>query len=245
MQKFKEQLPALLVIAVLLVGTAAWTLNRLAAREDSALLPLHDENQALKAQVDDARHQLEATNLLLRETIARGNATDVEAQNLDNRRMDALADAIARKVVPAIPGPKTPEEAVRMRNEELDEVSTLTAQKIGPMLDRMNQGQVSAQQTIAQDQEKIQTLDNCLQATQAAAQNAVSLSNQISSLYLDSVNNQGVLVRVADLPADIIKDAFTGHFITGDRKRAEEDLNRKLDQIEKQLNAIQEQADRS
>ena len=49
--------------------------------------------------------------------------TDEEIQKLNGERMDALAEAIAKKVQPYNPLPKSPEEAERMQNEQVDKVS--------------------------------------------------------------------------------------------------------------------------
>src|SRR5581483_7648637 len=131
-QKFKEQIPAVIVTALLVIGGAFWlhmqTVNEMALKQQQELQPLREQNDALKAASDENRRQIEATNKLLKEAISKREAdvfrTDEEVQKLNAERMDALAEAIAKKVQPFNPLPKSPEEAEKQQNEQVDKVST-------------------------------------------------------------------------------------------------------------------------
>lgn len=143
------------------------------------------------------RHQIEVTNTLVKDAIAKREAdmfrTDVEIQQLNAERMDALAEAIAKKVQPYNPLPKTPEEAEQMQNEQVDKVSSRMAEKIQPILAEMSKDQNLTRESIAAYSQKItdqvgsvltselaknQQLNNNLQATQAVAQDSLALSHE-------------------------------------------------------------------
>src|SRR5690348_13529604 len=101
-QKLKEQFPAIIVTALIITGAAFWlhrkTVNDMTLRQQAELAPLREQNDALKAASEENRQQIEATNKLLRDAIARKEAdmfrTDEELQKLNGERMDALAEAI-------------------------------------------------------------------------------------------------------------------------------------------------------
>src|SRR3954463_12048849 len=125
-QKFKEQIPAVILTALLVIGGAFWfhqqTVNQLSARQQADLAPLREQNDALKAASDENRKQIEATNRLLKDAISKREAdrfrTDQEMDKLTGERMDALAAAIAKKVQPYNPMPKSAEEAEKMQNDQ-------------------------------------------------------------------------------------------------------------------------------
>ncbi len=81
-----------------------------------------------------------------------------------------------------------------------------------------------------------------MQSTQAAAQDAIKLSHEISALYLDSAKSEGVIVRLVSLPADLIHDAAGGNIIDSrTRDRTQKQLDEKMKQIEQRLNDVQNQ----
>src|SRR5579862_6137777 len=129
--KLKDQLPAIILTAVLIAGAAFWlhtrTVSEMKDVEEAQLRPLREQNDALKASAEENRQNIEATNKLLKEAISKREAdmfrTDDELQKLNGERMDALATAIAKKVQPYNPLPKSPEEAEKMQNEQVDKVS--------------------------------------------------------------------------------------------------------------------------
>jgi hypothetical protein len=262
-QKFQEQIPALILTALLIVGGAFWlhkeTVKDMTAQQQLELSPLRQANDALKAQAEDNRRQIETTNKLLREAIAKREAdmfrTEEELQKLNVERMDALAEAIAKKVQPYNPLPKSPEEAEKMQNEQVDRVSTRMSERIQPILAEMAKDQNLTRDSIAQYSQRIsdqvgnvltaelaknQALNNNLQQTQAVAQDALKLSHEITALYLSSFKDQGLITRLLTLPANVVKDATSLSIVnSSDRKKIEEQLVAKMAEIDRRLMEIQ------
>lgn len=265
-QKFKEQIPAVLLTALLVIGGAFYihqqTVSQMAARQQLELEPIRIANEALKAQNDDNRRQMEATNKLLKDAIATREAdlfrTEEEMQKLNGERMDALAEAIAKKVMPFNPLPKSAEEADQMQNEQVDKVSSRMAERIQPILAEMSRDQNLTRESISQYSDRIsaqvgsvlanetaknQQLNNNLQATQAVAQESLKLSHEVTALYLSTFKDQGLITRLLTLPANVVKDAASLSIVSSsDRKKKEEELAAKMAEIQKRLDAIQAQA---
>jgi hypothetical protein len=172
--------------------------------------------------------------------------------------MDALADAIAKKVQPYNPLPKSAEEAERMQTEQVDKVSTRMAERIQPILAEMSKDQNLTRDSIVQYSQRIsdqvgtvltaelaknQQLNNNLMETQAAAQDALKLSHEITALYLSSFKDQGLITRLLSLPANVVRDAASLSIVTNsDRKKVEEQLVNKMAEIEKRLTELHTQA---
>lgn len=265
-QKFKEQLPAVILTALLVIAGAFWlhqqTVREMAAKQTVELAPLRDANDALKVASDENRKQIEATNKLLRDAISKREAdmfrTDEELQKLNTERMDALAELIAKKVQPYNPMPKSAEEAERMQNEQVDKVSSRMSERIQPILAEMSKDQNLTRDSIAQYSQRIsdqvgnvltaelaknQQLNNNLQNTQAVAQDALKLSHEITALYLSSFKDQGLITRLLTLPANVVRDATSLSIVnSSDRKKVEERLVAQMAEIEKRLGELQSQA---
>src|SRR5215216_6199559 len=265
-QKFKEQVPAVILTALLVIGGAFWlhqqTVSQMANKQQTELAPLRDANDALKAASEENRKQIESTNKLLRDAIAKREAdmfrTDEEMTKLNAERMDALADAIAKKVQPYNPLPKSAEEAEKMQNEQVDKVSSRMADRIQPILSEMAKDQNLTRESIATYSQRIsdqvgtvltaelaknQQLNNNLQATQAVAADAMKLSHEITALYLSSFRDQGLITRLLTLPANVVRDAASLSIVSSsDRKKVEQDLINKMADIDKRLNTLQGQA---
>lgn len=261
-QKFKEQIPAIILTALLVVGGAFWihqqTVGQMAASQQAELAPLRQQNDDLKAASEENRRQIEATNKLLRDAISKREAdmfrTDEEMQKLNTERMDALAEIIAKKIQPYNPMPKSAEEAEKMQNEQVDKVSTRMADRIQPILSEMAKDQNLTRDSIAQYSQRIsdqvgnvltaelaksQQLNNNLQQTQAAAQDALKLSHEITALYLSSFKDQGLITRLLALPANVVKDAASLSIVnSSDRKKVEEQLVARMAEIEKRLSEL-------
>jgi hypothetical protein len=264
-QKFKEQIPAVILTALLVIAGAFWlhqqTVKEMVNRQQAELAPLREQNDALKAASEENRRQLEATNKLLKDAIAKREAdvfrTDEEVQKMNTERMDALAEAIAKKIQPYNPLPKTPEEAERQQNEQVDKVSARMAQRIQPIIAEMANDQHLTRDSIEKYSQRIsdqvgtvlatemnrnQQLNNNLQQTQAAAQDALKLSHEITALYLSSFKDQGLITRLLTLPANVVKDAASLSIVSSsDRKKVEEQLVGKMNDIEKRLIELQAQ----
>ena len=245
--KFRDQIPAVLVTTLLVTGAFAWMRSNSFKEQEAALAPLREQNEALRAQADVNRKQIEAATQLLREAIARHEGelfkTDVEIRKLNTERMNALASAIADKVEPILPGPKTPEELARIENDQIEKISSRTAEKLQTALtEAVNKQPAVTDATIKGYNGRIQQLNASLQATQAAAQDALKLSHEIAAMYLDTYSDKGMLVRVLALPTDIIRDVAAGDVIDArDRKKTERDLDEKMRAIERRLDEIRNQ----
>ena len=265
-QKFKEQILVIVVIVVIVVGAAFWlnqkTVIELQAQQELKLAPLREANDALKAKNEENRRSLESTKKLLTDAIAKRESdlfrTDEEIQKLNVERMDALAEAIAKKVQPYNPLPKSPEEAEKMQNEQVDKVSSRMTEKISPILAEMAKDQNLTRESIATYSQRIsdqvgnvltaelaknQVLNNNLMATQAAAQDALKLSHEITALYLSSFKDQGLITRLLTLPANVVRDAASLSIVSSsDRKKVEQELMTKMADIDRKLAEIQAQA---
>src|SRR3954465_8192842 len=264
-QKFKEQIPALLLTALLIVGVAFWLQQQAreaAEKQKAELVPLREQNDALRAASDENRRQLDATNKLLRDAISKREAdmfrTDQEMDKLNSERMNALAEAIAKKVQPYNPLPKSAEEAEKMQNDQVDKVSSRMADRIQPILAEMSKDQNLTRDSIANYSQRLsdqvgnvltaelaknQQLNNNLQETQAVAQDALKLSHEITALYLSSFKDQGVITRLLSLPANVVKDVASMSIVTSsDRKKIEEQLVTKMAEIDRRMSEIQAQA---
>ena len=265
-QKFKEQLPAVILTALLIIGGAFWlhqqTVNQMNAAQEAQIARQRESNDTLKAASDENRRQIEATNKLLRDAISKREAdmfrTDEEMQKLNTERMNALAEAIAKKVMPYNALPKSAEEAEKMQNEQVDKVSSRMTDRIQPILSEMAKDQNLTRDSISKYSQRIsdqfgnvltaelaknQQLNNNLQQTQAVAQDALKLSHEITALYLSSFKDQGLITRLLTLPANVVKDAASMSIVnSSERKKREEELVGKMAEIDRRLVEIQAQA---
>ncbi|HEY3755037.1 MAG TPA: hypothetical protein VGL42_02695 [Opitutaceae bacterium] len=265
-QKLRDQLPTILLTAVLvLAGAFTWSYyqsQREAQERDEELRPLREQNEALKSAAEANRREIAATNQLLKDAISRRDAevfkTDAEMQKLNSDRMNQLAEAIAKKMQPYNPLPKSPEEAERMQNAQVDKVSARMADRISPILQQMASDQHLTRDSIMQYSQRIsdqvgtvltaemaknQQLNNNLQETQAVAQDSLALSHEITALYLSSFKDQGLITRLLTLPAAVVKDATSMSIVnSSDRKKIEQDLVNRMNQIENRLEQIQAQS---
>jgi hypothetical protein len=241
------------------------TVSEMAAKQEAELVPLREQNESLKASAEENRRNIEATNKMLKDAISKREAdmfrTDEEIQKLNGERMDALAEAIAKKVQPYNPLPKSPEEAEKMQNEQVDKVSSRLQMKISPILTEMAKDQNLTRQSIEKYSQRIsdqvgtaltgemarnQKLNTNLLETQAAADDALKLNHELTALYLSTFKDQGIVTRLLMLPANVVRDAANFSIITSsDRKQVEQDLIVKENEIEKRLADIQAQAPKS
>ena len=265
-QKFKEQLPAVILTALLVIGGAFWvhqqTVNEMAAKQQTELMPLREANDELKKSSEDNRQQIAVTNKMLRDAISKREVevfrTDDELQKLNGDRLEALAEAIAKKIQPYNPLPKSAAEAEKVQNEQVDRVSTRMTERIQPILAEMAQEQNLTRDSISQYSQRIsdqvgnvltselaknQQLNNNLQQTQAVAQDALKLSHEITALYLSSFKDQGLITRLLTLPANVVRDAASLSIVnSSDRKKIEQQLVAKMADIERRLSDVQGQA---
>ena len=141
--KLKEQLPLVIVFLVGIAGAVYWlharTFADLSLRQQEIIANLRaDTNAELQASAEQTRRQIDAVNTLLKDAIdARASdmfLTDEEIATVNAEKMESLAAAIAAKIQPFNPLPKTPEEAARQQDQELDQVSAGIATRIEPIL---------------------------------------------------------------------------------------------------------------
>ncbi len=264
-QKIKDQLPTVFLTVIIVVASAFWihqrTVSEMAAKQQMELAPLREQNDALKVAAEDNRRQIEAVDKLLKDAISKRAAdvfmTDEEVAKLNAEKINQLAEAVAQKMQPYNPLPKTPEEAEQMQNEQVDKVSSRMAEKIQPILAEMSKDQNLTRESIAAYSQKIsdqvgtvltselaknQQLNNNLQATQAVAQDSLALSHEITALYISSLKDQGLLTRLLTLPANVVKDVAHFNIVEKrDKEKITQDLVDKMSEIEKRLADIQTQ----
>lgn len=264
-QKIKDQLPTVILTVIIVVASAYWihhqTVAQMAATQQAELAPLREQNDALKTAAEDNRRQIEALDKLLKDAISKRAAdvfmTDEEVAKLNAEKINQLAEAVAQKMQPYNPLPKTPEEAEQMQNEQVDKVSSRMAEKIQPILAEMSKDQNLTRESIAAYSQRIsdqigtvltselaknQQLNNNLQATQGLAQESLALSHEITALYISSLKDQGLLTRLLTLPANVVKDVANFNIVEKrDKEKIAQELVDKMADIEKRLGEVQAQ----
>jgi len=265
-QKLKEQIPALLLTAILVFGVAYWFNQQAiaeAAKQKEAITALREQTAAeMKASAEESRRHIESVNQLLKDAISKRSAdvfmTEEEVNKLNAEKVNALAEAIAKKVQPYNPLPKSPEEAEKLQNEQVDKVSSRMAEKISPILAEMSKDQNLTRESINGYSQRIsdqisgvltsemsrnQELNNQLLASQAVAQDSMKLSHEITALYLSSFKDQGLITRLLTLPANIVRDASNLSIVnSSERKKIEERLVTEMNALDKRVAEIQASA---
>jgi hypothetical protein len=263
-QKLKEQLPAVILTALLILGITYWFNQKAAAeaalKQQTEMAALREQTNAeMKASAEETRRHIESVNQLLKDAISKRAAdvfmTDEEVAKLNAEKVDALAEAIAKKVQPYNPLPKTPEEAEKMQNEQVDKVSFRMAERIQPILAEMSKDQNLTRESINGYSQRIsdqisgvltaemsrnQELNTQLLASQAVAQDSMKLSHELTALYLASFKDQGLITRLLTLPANVVRDAASLSIVNStDRKKVEERLVTEMNVLDKRLADIQ------
>jgi hypothetical protein len=262
-QKLKEQLPAILITVVVIIGVAFWSHQKAladAAKHQAAIDALREQHASeLKASAEETRRQIDGLTATLNSAIQKRASdafmTDDEIQKADQAKVDMLAEAIATKIQPFNPLPRSPEDAERIQNEQTDKVSSRMAEKIQPILSEMSRDQHLTRDSIAAYSQRIsdqigtvltsemarnQQLNNSLASTQIVARDSLRLSQEVTALYLASFKDQGLITRLLSLPANVVKDATSLSLVnSSDRKKMEERLFAQLNSIEQRLNAEQ------
>jgi len=260
--KLKDQIPAVIVTVVVLLLAGLFFYLKVSsdtAKQQAAMTALREQNNELRAASEDNRRQTEALNALLKDAIAKRAAdalmTDDEYAKVNAEKINRLAEAIATKIQPFNPLPKTPEEAEQLQNEQVDKVSTRMADKIQPILAEMANDQHLTRDSINAYSQKIsdqvgvvltaelaknQQLNNNLLASQAVAKDSLQLSHEVTALYLSTFKDQGLITRLLTLPANVIKDATSLSFVNStERRKIEARLVGEMNEIENRLNDVQ------
>jgi hypothetical protein len=263
-QKFKEQLPAVILTAIVIIGAAFWfyqqTVTELASKQQTEIAALREQTNAeMKASAEETRRHIESVNQLLKDAISKRQAdalmTDEEFAKVNAEKVNQLAEAIAQKIQPNNPLPKTPEEAEKIQNEQIDKVSTRMVDKISPILAEMSKDQNLTRESISGYSQRIsdqisgvltaemsrnQELNTQLLASQSVAQDSMKLSHEITALYLSSFKDQGLITRLLSLPANVVRDAASLSIVnSSDRKKMEERLVSEMNTLEKRLAQVQ------
>jgi cell division protein FtsB len=262
-QKLKEQLPAILITVLVIIGVAFWSHQKAladAAQHQAAIDALRDQHAAeLKASAEETRRQIDGLTATLNSAIQKRASdafmTDEEVAKVNEAKVDQLAQAIATKIQPFNPLPKSPEDAERIQNEQTDKISSRMADKIQPILAEMSKDQHLTRDSIAAYSQRIsdqiggvltaemsrnQQLNNNLASTQIVARDSLRLSQEITALYLASFKDQGFATRLLSLPANLVKDVTSLSLVnSSDRKKMEERLLAQLNSLEQRLNAEQ------
>jgi hypothetical protein len=257
--KLKEQIPLILILALIIGGAVYYANTRVAqlqAAQQEEIANLRQQHAAeLQASAEQTRRQIEAVNTLLKDAIEKRAAdafmTDAEFAKANEAKVNQLAEAIAQKIQPFNPLPKTPEEAERVQNEQVDKVSARLSERIQPILSDIAKDQNLTRESLAGYSQKIsdqvgiiltaelaknQVLNNNLSDTQGIARESLALSHELTALYLSSLKDQGVLTRLLSLPANIIRDASQLSVInSSEREKKEKELVAKMADIQKRL----------
>ena len=131
------------------------------------------------------------------------------------------------------------------------------AERIRPILDQMASDQHLTRDSIMQYSKRIsdqlgivltgemaknQQLNTNLQETQGVAQDSLALSHEITALYLSSFKDQGLITRLLSLPSNVVKDAASLSIVnSSEKKKIEQQLVDRMNQIDKRLAEIQAQ----
>lgn len=242
---FVAQIPAIILTAALVIGASAWMRDKESQERAADLAPLRAQNEALRVQADENQRQLEATTKLLKDALARHDGeifrSDEEIQKLNDDRVAQLADAVAKRVVPALPAVKSPAELEQLQAEQVDKVASRLTDNLQPVLRGLAASQnASADQRAQHYEQQVQQLNQELQTTQAAAQDALKLTHEVSALYVDSFKDQGVVMRLFSLPANLLIDTANLNLVTSrDRAKREKELADKMNAIDQRLRSIQ------
>jgi hypothetical protein len=266
MQKLKEQVPAIFLTALILAAIGFWfhqkTVSELSAQQQAQLNQLRDEqNKERMADAEENRRHIEAVNQLLKDAISKRQAdvfqSDEEVNKLNAEKVNQLAEAIAKKVMPYGQVPKTPEEAEKLQNEQVDKVGGRLAEKISPILAEMSKDQNLTRDSINQYSQRIsdqisgaltaemsrnQQLNSQLANSETIAQDSLKLSHEVTALYLSSFKDQGLLTRLLTLPANVVRDAASLSIVSSsERKKMEERLVSEMNALQKRLDEMQAQ----
>lgn len=249
MRNFTANLISLIVIVAVVIGATAILSNHYIQTEKQTLAPLQEQNESLRSQIDENRRDLEATAQLLRTAVNHANegglfASGSELNEVNTQRMNALADAIAQRIEPKLPPVPSADELARQEDQQIDKISSATAQKLQPSIQQLTDAQSNANsQELAQARDENARLRQSLDTTEKAADDALALTNQLSSQYLATYQQKGALVRIFALPGEIIQDAASGDVVNGNhtRKAEQAQLDAKIKQIQQRLNQIRDE----
>lgn len=268
MSNLKAQIPAIaataLIMGALLGGYAYYVNAKVLPAQQRSLESLRLAHAAdLERASAETRKEIAAVNQLLRDAIATRAGgmfqTEEEAVAAQSAETARLAEAIAQKLQPYNPLPKTPEEAAALESAQIDRVSGRLSERIQPILGQIANdqnltresldryaGQISNEVStvLAGELARNERLGTQVQLTQSLAQESVALSHELTALYLSSIKDAGVINRLLLLPANIVRDAGNLSLLNSEERRAKEaDLTKRLRDIQTRLDAARTATD--
>jgi hypothetical protein len=268
MSTLKAQIPAIaataLIMGALLGGYAYYVNAKVIPAQERSLEALRLAHAAdLERASAETRKEIAAMNQLLRDAVSTRAGglflTEEENLNAEAAQVSRLAEAVAQKLQPYNPLPKTPEEAAALENAQIDRVSGRLSERIQPILGQIANdqnitresldryaGQISNEVStvLAGELARNERLGTQVQLTQSLAQESVALSHELTALYLSSIKDQGVINRLLLLPANIVRDASNLSLLNSEERRAKEaDLTKRLRDIQTRLDAARTATD--
>lgn len=268
MSKLKEQLPAIVVTALvmgaLLGGYAYYVHAKVLPAQQRSLESLRLAHAADLAHASaETRQEIATINQLLRDAIANRSGgiflNEEETAAAQSEQTARLASAIAQKLQPYNSLPQTPEEAAALEGAQIDRVSGRLSERIQPILGRIADdqnltresldryaGQISNEVStvLAGELARNERLGTQVQLTQSLAQESVALSHELTALYLSSIKDAGVINRLLLLPANIVRDASNFSLLNNEERRAKEaDLTKRLRDIQTRLDSARTATD--
>jgi len=264
MSKIKDQAPAILITVLLmgglLAGYAYYVNTTVLPAQQRAMDEMRQANAtALEQSAAETRKQIEAVNQLLKDAITQRSAevfqTEDQIAKANAEKVNQLAEAVAQKLNPYNPLPKSPEEAEQMQIAQIDKVSGRLNERIQPILAQIAGDQNLTRESLARYGEQIsaqvtgvltselsrnERLGTQVQLTQGIAQESIALSHELTALYLSSVKDQGVVTRLLLLPANIVRDASNFSLLNNTQRREKEaQLTARLRDIQSRLDGLQ------
>jgi hypothetical protein len=256
----KSAIPVAVISAVLValffVGYSFWfkerVLSEFAAKQKNDMDTLQGVYQSEMQKIADrVVARVDRTNETLEGAISASTddvfLTDGDRVNLDQAKINALADAIMVKLNPAIP---TAEDQAR----SYVNVSERVAERLDPILSEIartgnltrsdieffsSQITASMESMYRDELGEKQRLNNSVLETQAIADDALRLSQEMSALYLSSLKDEGVLSRILYLPVGVVKDVASFSIVgSSEREKVEERLFAEVNDIEQRLGAV-------
>jgi len=113
-------------------------IDRAATRQQAEFAPLLKQNEALRAQADDNRRQIETPRSCSvrpwRATKARSFRPEEEVQKLNDERVNLLAEPSPTKSSRSCPAGKTPDEMARMQQAQTERIATQLTDNLRPLL---------------------------------------------------------------------------------------------------------------
>jgi hypothetical protein len=167
-----------------------------------------------------------------------------EAQNdhiIYDQQREYLTRMPPQDSVPASALTKSPIEMEQLQMKQIDRMAARLSEDLRPALDNVMAQKNLVTDAFRRDEERIQQLNVDLQDTHAAAEDALKLTHYLSNLYVHSFDDNGVIVRLLTLPANLLDDSVRLNLVNSrDRVKVSRELSQKMNAIELRLNNLQD-----